>query len=389
MVNKNRQQNKLDQKIGILGGGQLGKMLAQSAADFQLHLSALDKSDQVSAAPYVHDFQVGDFNNYEDVLEFGKDKDIITVEIEHVNTRALIELKKQGKIIHPAPEALEIIKDKALQKRFFEEKGFLSSTYRVFDDANSIWNALSAGAIKFPFVQKTRTAGYDGYGVKIIRDTDDAEEMMDAPCIAEKLVDIKMEIAVVVARNESGEIAAYPPVEMDFHPEANMVDFVKSPAQIPSIIGEEAVRTAKMLIEAFDICGLLAIEFFWTSAGVLLVNEVAPRPHNSGHITMDNNNTSQFEQHLRGIMNWPLGDTANSSPAVMFNLLGHPDYKGVATYEGLHECLSTPRLHLHLYGKKMTKPYRKMGHVTILDKDINKAYEVAQFVKKQILVKSI
>lgn len=382
------QKERLNQKIGILGGGQLGKMLAQSAADFQLHLSALDKTDQVPAAPYVHEFQAGDFNNYEDVLAFGRDKDILTVEIEHVNTQALIELKKQGKIVHPDPEALEIIKDKALQKQFFIDHQFATSDFAIFDDSQSIWQALSVGRIGLPFVQKTRTLGYDGYGVKIVRSVEDAEALINAPSIVEQLVDIQKEIAVVVARNENGEIAVYPPVEMTFHPDANMVEYIKSPAQIPDKVANEAQEIAKGLIDKLEICGLLAIEFFWTSNGALLVNEVAPRPHNSGHITMDNNVTSQFEQHIRAIMNWPLGATTNISPAVTFNVLGYPDYKGEVCYEGLQECLSIPQLHLHLYGKKMTKPYRKMGHITILNENMDQAYEIAKSAKAQFTAKS-
>lgn len=378
----------IGQKIGILGGGQLGKMLAQSAADFQLYISALDKSRQVPAAPYVHDFFEGDFNNYEDVLRFGADKDIITVEIEHVNTAALLELKKQGKIVHPSPGALEIIKDKALQKQFYEDHDFPASDFLIFDNSNAIWDALSTGEISFPFVQKTRTAGYDGYGVKIVRDTDDAEQMMDAPSIVEKVVDIEKEIAVIVARNEAGDIVAYPPVEMEFHPTANLVEYVKSPANITPDIENRAIKTAKRLIQTFDICGLLAIEFFLTSASELLVNEVAPRPHNSGHITMDNNTTSQYEQHLRGILNWPLGNTELRSPAVMFNLLGHPNYTGAVKFEGLQESLATPHLHLHLYGKKETKPYRKMGHATLLDKNIDQAIKIASAIKKKLIVKA-
>ncbi len=375
-------------KIGILGGGQLGKMLAQSGADFQLYLCAMDKSANVPAAPYVHEFTVGDFNNYEDVMAFGADKDLLTVEIEHVNTRALHELKKMGKKVHPNPEALDIIKDKALQKQFYIDNDFPTSDFGIYDDKQAIWNALSNGHLNLPFVQKSRTMGYDGYGVQIIRETKDLDRVMDTPSVVEQLVAIEKEIAVIAARNEQGQIAVFPAVDMDFHSEANMVEYVKSPASLPERIAETAKKLAERLIEQFDICGLLAVELFLTSNGNLLVNEVAPRPHNSGHITMDNNATSQFEQHLRGILNLPLGSTQTTTPAVMFNLLGHPEHKGPVQYEGLEECLATPNLHLHLYGKKETKPYRKMGHITIADKDIKQAYLAAQKAKNKLIVKS-
>ncbi|MEL6923313.1 MAG: ATP-grasp domain-containing protein, partial [Bacteroidota bacterium] len=249
--------------------------------------------------------------------------------------------------------------------------------------------AISKRELNFPFVQKTRTAGYDGRGVAIIKDREDLrEKLLDAPSMLEPLVDIKKEIAVIVAQNESGEIKAFPPVEMEFNPDANLVEWVVCPAQIDEETSAKATQIAIDTIKALDICGLLAVELFLTNDDEILINEVAPRPHNSGHHTIDCAFTSQYQQHLRAILNWPLGATASHTPAIMVNLLGEDGYKGQAIYENVEKCLAIDGVKMHLYGKEMTKPFRKMGHATILDADLAKAREKARFVKDHLKIKA-
>lgn len=373
------------QKIGILGGGQLGKMLCLAAADWDLKTFVLDASPDYPAGPVCTGFTQGDFNNFDDVLAFGKDKDILTIEIEHVNTDALRELERLGKTVHPAPRALEIIKDKGFQKEFYRENGIPTAHYELFDNENLLKEAVAAGRWTLPFVQKSRTAGYDGRGVAILRTAEDlVQKILPGPCLAEVLAPIRTEIAVVAARNANDEVTVFPPVEMDFHPEANLVEFLLCPARISPLVAAEAEALAETVIRTFDVCGLLAVEMFLTTDGQLLVNEVAPRPHNSGHHTIDSAPTSQFQQHLRAICNLPLGATVQQSPAVMLNLLGEPGHKGPVRYEGMEQCLALDGVHIHLYGKAMTSPFRKMGHVTVTGQTAEAAIEKAQFVKNTL-----
>lgn len=377
-------------KITILGGGQLGKMLCLAAAPLDIPIIILDEKNNFPAAKLCEQFIEGDFRNFQDVYNAGNQSDIITIEIEHVNTAALHQLQKEGKKIHPAPEKLDIIKDKGLQKLFYIEHNLPTSNFALFDDEKAIREGLKNGQIKFPFVQKTREAGYDGKGVSILKNASDLDKkLLEGASLIEELVEIEKELAVVVCRNESGEVAVYDAVEMEFNPEANLVEFLFAPANISNIIAAEAEELATKVIEAFDICGLLAVEFFLTKDNTLLINEVAPRPHNSGHHTIDAAETSQFEQHLRGIMNLPLGSTRLKSPAVMLNLLGEPNFSGDVHYEGLEKCLAQEGVHVHLYGKKQTKPFRKMGHVTVTAPTLKEAKKKADFVKNNLKVKSI
>lgn len=375
------------QKIGILGGGQLGKMLCLAAADWDFKTCVLDTSPDFPAGQVCSEFTPGDFNNYDDVLAFGADKDVITIEIEHVNTAALHELQRRGKTVHPSPDALDIIKDKGLQKEFYRQNDIPTADFALFDDEQQLRAAVAKGEWTLPFVQKSRTAGYDGKGVAILRSTEDLEKkILPGPCLAEVLAPIRVELAVVAARNASGEVTVFPPVEMDFHPEANLVEFLLCPARISPLVAAEAEALAEKVIRSFDICGLLAVEMFLTTDGQLLVNEVAPRPHNSGHHTIDSAPTSQFQQHLRAICNLPLGPTVQQMPAVMLNLLGEPGHKGPARYEGVEQCLALDGVHIHLYGKALTSPFRKMGHVTITAETAEKAIEKADFVKNTLKV---
>jgi len=376
-------------KIGILGGGQLGKMLCQAASPWDFKTYILDAGPECPAAAVCTEFTAGDFKNYDDVLSFGKDKDIITIEIEHVNTDALRELERMGKTVHPAPRALDIIKDKGLQKQFYQEKNIPTARFELFEDEKALIEAVKTGKWALPLVQKTRTAGYDGKGVAILRTASDLEQkLLQGPCLAEELTTIHTEIAVVAARNARDEVQVFPPVEMEFHPEANLVEFLLCPARISPLVAAQAEALAEEVIRAFDICGLLAVEMFLTPEGDLLINEVAPRPHNSGHHTIDSAVTNQFQQHLRAICNLPLGATDQLQPAVMINLLGEPGHKGPVRYEGAKECLLQEGVYLHLYGKTHTAPFRKMGHATITGKTAAAAIKKAKMVKNTLKIHS-
>jgi len=377
-------------KLGILGGGQLGKMLCQAASCWELPIYALDASIEFPAGPYCKGFQEGSFKNYDDVLGFGRQMDVVTIEIEHVNTDALRQLQAEKKIVHPNPDALDIIKDKGLQKQFYQKHQIPTAPFQLFADKNAVLNAVKSGDLSIPFVQKSRTAGYDGKGVAVIKNhVDLTEKLLDGACMIEDLVDMEKEIAVVVARNESGEMAVFDPVEMEFNPIANLVEFLICPSTITEEQATTCTNLAKQVIEAFDICGLLAVELFLDKAGNILVNEVAPRPHNSGHHTIDSAITSQYEQHLRGVLNMPLGSTKMTSPSVMVNLLGAAGYTGDAHYEGLKECLAIEGVKIHLYGKAMTKPFRKMGHATVIADTIEEAKEKARQVQATLIIKTI
>ncbi len=377
------------QKIGILGGGQLGKMLCLAAANLDLKTYVLDASPDFPAGQVCTGFVAGDFKNYDDVLAFGREMDILTIEIEHVNTDALRELERLGKVVHPAPDILDLIKDKGLQKEFYVKNDIPTARYELFDNEKALRKAVESGAWQLPLVQKTRSAGYDGRGVAILRTMADLDvKLLTGPCLAEELAPIRTELAVVAAQNAAGEVSVFPPVEMDFHPEANLVEFLLCPARISPLEAAEAEALAERVIRTFDVCGLLAVEMFLTTDGELLVNEVAPRPHNSGHHTIDSAATSQFQQHLRAICNLPLGATTQKSPAVMINLLGEPDYRGPVRYEGVEACLSVEGVYIHLYGKAMTSPFRKMGHVTVTAETPEKAIKKATFVRNTLKVKS-
>lgn len=373
-------------KVGVLGGGQLGKMLGIAAAPWHLSLRFLDQSPDFPAGIFPNTISTGDFNHYDDVLRFGSDLDIITIEIEHVNTEALHELKRRGKTVHPNPSALEIIKDKGLQKQFYTEHGIPTAPFRLFENAGSILEALKTGTLQYPFVQKSRTAGYDGKGVAVIDSREDLNKLMDTPSVIEEKIPIQKELSVIVARNQSGQISSYPAVEMLFHPEANLVEYMACPAAISPDLEAKAQALGQKIMEKFGICGLLAVEMFLDHQGALLVNEVAPRPHNSGHHTIDSSVTSQFEQHLRAILNMPLGATNLLTPAVTINLLGAPGFSGQVFYQGIEACMEWEGVYLHLYGKQDTKPYRKMGHATVVGQTVEAARQKASKVKETLKI---
>ncbi len=365
--------------IGVLGGGQLGRMLLQKAADYNLSIHVLDPDEAAPCRYLCKTFEHGDFRDYQAVMAFGNDCDIITIEIEHVNIEALFELEKLGKRVYPQPHILEMVQDKGLQKEFYQKNNLPTAPFYLVEKPEQIKH-------EFPFVQKLRKGGYDGKGVLVVKDADGMSKMFQAPSVIESKVAIAAEIAVITARNNSGEIKSYPVVEMQFNAEANLVELLFSPSKTSASIQHKAISIAEDLINKLNMVGLLAVEMFVTKEGQVLINEIAPRPHNSGHHTIEANHTSQFEQHLRAILNLPLGNTASVLPAAMINLLGDKDSNGKAIYSGVQEALNTGDIHIHLYGKKITKPFRKMGHVTVTAATVDEAIVKAQKIQSQLKV---
>lgn len=374
--------NKTDKRIGILGGGQLGRMFLQESYNYNANVSVLDPTADAPCHAIAPVFTQGDFNDFDTVLNFGRTVDIVTIEFEHVNVEALQALEKEGKDVFPQPHILALIKDKGAQKEFYTQNGIPTGPYFLVNDKNE----LLGHKITFPVFQKLRKGGYDGYGVQALRSSDDFEKAFDAPSLVETGIDFAKELSVIVARNAAGQVVSYPAVEMVFHPVANMVEFLASPAEISSETEEKAQKIARKVIETLGMVGILAVEMFLTKEGDILVNEIAPRPHNSGHQTIEGNYCSQYEMHFRSITGLPLGNTEIVQPSVMVNILGHPDYSGRAVYQGLEDVLAIPGVFIHLYGKTTTKPFRKMGHATILDKDPKKAMEKAKLVKDTLKV---
>ena len=369
-------------KIGIVGGGQLGKMLIQTALDLDLHITVLDPDPECSCATIASRFICGSLTDYHTVYAFGKDLDVITIEIENVNIEALKQLEKEGKSVFPQPGVVEIIKNKSTQKQFFADHAIPTSTFiRVKNREDVIRNAEF-----LPAVNKLSVGGYDGKGVQLLKTPADLPLAFDADGILEKFVDFEKELAVIVARNSRGEVRCFPPVEMVFHPVANLVEYQFSPARISPETREKAEEIARNTAEAFGITGLLAVEMFLTREGDILVNEVAPRPHNSGHHTQKANAVSQFDQHWRAILGLPLGDTTPFSLAAMVNILGEEGHTGEAEVQGLDSILQVKDAYPFFYGKKQTKPFRKMGHVSILAPDFENLKEKVNFVQNNLKV---
>ena len=370
--------------LGVLGGGQLGRMLIQSAISYNQDIHILDPDPNAPCKDLAQQFTVGSLKDFDDVYVFGKDCDVITVEIEAVNTQALQKLADEGKKVYPQPHLLALIQDKRSQKQFYLDHGIPTAEFILTENKADVL----ANASFLPAVNKLGKEGYDGRGVQVLRTAADLDLAFDAPGLLEKLIDFDKEIAVTVARNARGEVIAYPAVECAFHPTANLVEFLFAPAAISPAIEQKAQAIAKDLILKLDLVGILAVELFVTRTGEVLVNEIAPRPHNSGHHTIEANFTSQFEQHLRAVMNWPLGNTALRCPAAMINLLGEPGHEGAVLVEGMDDALAEKGVYLHLYGKKNTKPFRKMGHVTLLGEDIQEVKAKANRIKALIKIKS-
>jgi len=368
-------------KLGVLGGGQLGRMLIQSGIDYNIPFTILDPDAHAPCASLA-EFHHGKLTDYDTVMKFGSACDIITIEIENVSTAALKALAKQGKKVFPQPEVIELIQDKRIQKKFYRDNGIPTAEFILTENAGDVKRNVNF----LPAVNKLGREGYDGRGVQILRTEADLPKAFDAPGLLEKLIDFEKEIAVIVARNERGEIKTFPAVEMVFHPVHNLVEYLFSPASVSKEILEEADRLAQKIILDLNMVGLLAVEMFVTKDGQVLVNEIAPRPHNSGHQTIEANTTSQYEQHLRAVLNLPLGDTSIVLPSAMVNLLGEAGYEGLAQYLGFDEVVKLAGVHVHLYGKRSTKPFRKMGHVTIVDSDVERLKKKVDFVKETLKV---
>ena len=369
-------------KIGLLGGGQLGRMLLQAAIDLDFEISCLDPDAEAPCHQMAKHFVQGSFQDFDTVYAFGQSHDVISIEIEHVNIEALERLESEGKRVYPQPHILKMIQDKRLQKQFFKNHGFPTADFVLIDTAEEIRDHLSF----LPAFNKLGKGGYDGRGVQLIQKESDISKGFNEPGLLEKAVNFSKELAVIVARNAKGEISAFPAVEMVFHPVHNLVEFLVSPAEIPEEIEKKASKIAIDLIAQLGLVGILAVEMFLTADGEILINEIAPRPHNSGHHTIRANETSQYEQHLRAISGLALGETTSNSFSGMLNLLGEDGFTGPVQYEGLHAILSIPGVHPFLYGKKITKPFRKMGHVTILGDSRMEIEEKAEKVRNLIRV---
>ncbi|MFT6869927.1 MAG: 5-(carboxyamino)imidazole ribonucleotide synthase [Paraglaciecola sp.] len=375
-----------DFKLGILGGGQLGRMLLAETQKLDIHTSILDNNKNAPCAEICNTFVVGDLLDYETIYNFGKTVNLLTIEIENVNLDALDKLEDEGLSIYPKPRNLRIIQSKARQKNFYVDTQIPTAEFSHYAYLEELKHSYENDIINFPFVWKAARFGYDGNGVKIVRNIEDLNNLPNVECITEKLIPFKNELAVIVARNTAGEVKTYPVVEMEFHPEANQVEYVICPARIDFKVAEKAKEVALKVVRELDFVGLLAVELFQTVDDKILVNEVAPRPHNSGHYSIEASYTNQFEQHVRSILNLPLGNTDSKVAGIMVNLVGEEGFSGDVIYQNIEEILKIDGVTPHIYGKKQTRPFRKMGHVTIVDADIDKARKIAQQVKETIRV---
>ena len=372
--------------LGILGGGQLGKMLLTETRKFDITTKVLDPSADAPCRIACNTFVQGALTDFDTVYRFGKEVDVLTIEIENVNVDALKKLQSEGVKVYPTPQTIELIQNKATQKQFYATHNIPTAPFHRFESLANLQQAVTNEQITLPFVWKSARFGYDGNGVKIVRQLPDLSLLPEGECIAENLVPFAKELAVIVARNVSGEASTYPVVEMEFHPEANQVEYVLCPARISEEIAQKARAIAVQVAQAFQVVGLLAVELFLTAEGEVLVNEVAPRPHNSGHYSIEAAYTNQFEQHLRAILDLPLGNTDSKVAGVMVNLVGAEGYQGDVIYENIEQILAMEGVTPHIYGKRQTRPFRKMGHVTIVNKDIEKARVIAEKVKQTIKV---
>ncbi|TDS19270.1 5-(carboxyamino)imidazole ribonucleotide synthase [Maribacter caenipelagi] len=375
-----------DFKLGILGGGQLGKMMLYETRKWDIYTKVLDASSEAPSRMSCNEFVQGSLLDFDTVYNFGKDVDILTIEIENVNLDALEKLEDEGVKVYPQPKALRIIQNKAKQKLFYVDNDIPTADFQRFAYLSEIEDSIENEALQFPFVWKVAQFGYDGQGVKVVRSLADLEGLPTGECIAETMIPFKNELAVIVSRNAEGEIKTYPVVEMEFHPEANQVEYVICPARIDEKVAEKARSLALKVAEKIGLTGLLAVEMFQTEDDQILVNEVAPRPHNSGHYSIEASYTNQFEQHIRSILGLPLGNTDSKVAGVMVNLVGTEGHTGDVVYKNIEEILAMEGVTPHIYGKAQTRPFRKMGHVTIVNDDLAKARVIAEKVKETIQV---
>ena len=371
-------------KLGVLGGGQLGRMLIQEAINYNLHINIIDPDENAPCRVLAHKFTQGSLTDYDTVINFGRTCDLVTIEIENVNTDALIQLQEEGVTVYPQPEIIALIKDKVEQKLFYQRNGIPTASFEVVEGMEEVRKT----SLGLPVVNKLAREGYDGRGVQVIRTEADLDKAFNKRGLVESFVEFEKEISVIISRNPAGEIKSFPTVELEFHPEHNLVEYLHTPANISKEVDAKAKLIAIDIIKKLDMVGLLAIEMFITKDGEILVNEMAPRTHNSGHQTIESCITSQFNQHLRAILDLPLGNTSLVTPATMVNLLGEDGFTGMAKYQGLTSVLEMKGAHVHLYGKLITKPFRKMGHVTITGKKRKKLKEKAKFVKETLKIVS-
>ena len=375
-----------DFRLGILGGGQLGKMMLYETRKLDIYTKVLDPSDEAPCKIACNEFVKGALLDYETVYNFGKDVDVLTIEIENVNLDALEKLEQEGIKVFPPTKALRTIQNKATQKLFYTDHNIPTAPFTRFAYTSEIKDSIQNGGLSLPFVWKCAQFGYDGQGVKVVRQVADLENLPNVECIAEEMIPFKNELAVIVCRTPNGEVKTYPVVEMEFHPEANQVEYVICPARISDAVAQKAQEVALKVSERMQHVGLLAVEMFQTQEDTILVNEVAPRPHNSGHYSIEASYTNQFEQHIRAILNLPLGNTESKVAGIMVNLVGAEGHTGQVVYKNLEEILALDGVTPHIYGKKQTRPFRKMGHVTIVNKEIAVAREIAEKVKNTIEV---
>ncbi len=373
-----------DFKLGILGGGQLGKMLLAETRKFDIQTYILDPSKEAPSQFGATEFFIGDLMNFDTVYQFGKKVNLLTIEIENVNLDALDKLEAEGLPVFPSPKTLRLIQNKGIQKDFYVANNIPTSSFEKFENLENLKSKIQN--LKLPFVWKCTQFGYDGTGVKVVRTASDLENLPNVECIAEEMIPFQNELAVIVARSASGEVKTYPVVEMEFHPEANQVEYVLCPARISDAVAQKAQEIALQVSTAFNHIGLLAVEMFQTQDDEILVNEVAPRPHNSGHHTIEASYTSQFENHLRAILNLPLGNTASKVAGIMVNLVGEEGHSGPVIYQNIEKIMAIDGVTPHIYGKKETRPFRKMGHVTIVNEDMKQARKIAEEVKNSIRV---
>ncbi|NHM08147.1 5-(carboxyamino)imidazole ribonucleotide synthase [Flavobacterium sp. CYK-4] len=377
-----------DFTLGILGGGQLGKMLLAETRKWDIQTFVLDPSADAPCKIACHQFFQGDLMDFDTVYDFGKQVDILTFEIELVNLLALEQLESEGKKVFPSPKTLRKIQNKGVQKEQYIKHQIPTAKFLRFADIQHLAFNIQNKALALPFVWKCTEFGYDGYGVKVIRSENDLKNLPNVECIAEEMVPFKNELAVIVVRSAVGEIKTYPVVEMEFHPEANQVEYVICPARIDENVAQKAKEIALKVADVFEPVGLLAVEMFQTENDEILVNEVAPRPHNSGHYSIEASYTSQFENHLRAILGLPLGNTESKVAGIMVNLVGAEGFSGNVKYENIENILKIDGVTPHIYGKRQMRPFRKMGHVTIVNEDMARARKIAEEVKNTIRVVS-
>ena len=372
--------------LGILGGGQLGKMLLYTTRKWDIKTSVLDPKENAPARLACDSFTKGDLTNFQAVYDFGKKVDVLTIEIEKVNVKALEKLTQEGVKVYPQPHVLKTIQNKCLQKKFYKSHNIPTASFEEFATLDQVKEAIINGELSFPFVWKSAEMGYDGYGVSIVHSNKEIESLNIGPCLIEELVHVEKELSVIVCSRPQGEMVHYPVVESEFHPTANQVEYVLCPARIPGEVAKKAVEVALKTAKTYGQIGLLAVELFLTSEGDILVNEVAPRPHNTGHYSIEASYTCQFEQHIRAVLDLPLGKTASKIAAVMVNLVGKKGYAGPVVYKNIDQVLGIKGVIPHIYGKKDTRPFRKMGHVTIIHPKIDTARKMAAQLKETLSV---